>query len=143
MRISRTLTLLSMLVVLIASVPLLTLQSATAEPGVFQTAKNRQIKTFTMHFKRITPPSKDAGQIRLKCMVNVLIWRFLAVWKTPGSAVADCKVSNGTDAISTTSIESRVSVREILMMAPPSGYLATGPSGRDVRQASTRRPGLV
>lgn len=63
MKISRTLTLLSMLVVLIASVPLLALQSATAEPGVFQTAKNRQIKSFTMHFKRICPECKDRGVI--------------------------------------------------------------------------------
>jgi hypothetical protein len=60
---SRTLTLLSVLLVLAASIPLLTVRSASAEPGVFQTAKNRQIKSFNMHFRRICPECKDGGVI--------------------------------------------------------------------------------
>ena len=63
MKIFRSLALFSALLVLAVSVPLLALTSATAEPGVFQTAKNRQIKTFTMHFKRICPECKDGGVI--------------------------------------------------------------------------------
>lgn len=63
MRIIRLFALVSALLLVAASAPLLALQSATAEPGVFQTAKNRQIKSFTMHFQRICPECKDGGVI--------------------------------------------------------------------------------
>jgi hypothetical protein len=63
MKMIRTRALLSALLVLTVCLPLVALQPATAEPGVFQTAKNRQIKSFTMHFKRICPECQDGGVI--------------------------------------------------------------------------------